>query len=58
MYFGSPADGTGSPVVFAAGAMLPAAMWEYQVPFFVERGYRCMAIDRRRHGQSDRLSGR
>ena len=66
MYFESPVDGTrlayedygaGSPVVFVAGAMLSAEMWEYQVPYFVERGYRCVAIDRRGHGRSDRPSG-
>ncbi|MGK8491171.1 alpha/beta fold hydrolase [Nocardia asiatica] len=31
-------------------------MWEYQVPFFVERGYRCVLPDRRGHGLSDRPS--
>ncbi|MBY8882984.1 alpha/beta fold hydrolase [Actinacidiphila acidipaludis] len=49
--------GTGSPIVFVAGAMLPTDMWEYQIPFFVDRGYRCIAIDRRGHGRSDRPSG-
>jgi len=49
--------GTGAPVVFVAGAMLPSDMWEYQIPFFVDRGYRCVAIDRRGHGRSDRPSG-
>ncbi|MFB6751294.1 alpha/beta fold hydrolase [Streptomyces sp. NPDC056353] len=46
--------GRGTPIVFVAGAMLPADMWEYQIPYFVERGYRCVAIDRRGHGRSDR----
>lgn len=46
--------GTGEPIVFIAGAMLNTDMWEYQIPFFVDRGYRCIAIDRRGHGRSDR----
>jgi len=46
--------GTGAPIVFIAGAMLPTDMWEHQVPFFVEQGYRCVLIDRRGHGRSDR----
>ncbi|MER5637759.1 alpha/beta hydrolase [Kitasatospora sp. NPDC002227] len=49
--------GTGTPIVLVAGAMLNTDMWEYQIPFFVERGYRCIAIDRRGHGRSDRPSG-
>ncbi|WP_225849049.1 alpha/beta fold hydrolase [Streptomyces sp. HPF1205] len=48
--------GTGTPVVFIAGAMLNTDMWEYQIPFFAERGYRCVALDRRGHGRSDRPS--
>jgi pimeloyl-ACP methyl ester carboxylesterase len=31
-------------------------MWEYQIPYFTERGYRCIALDRRGHGRSDRPS--
>ncbi|PXX63868.1 pimeloyl-ACP methyl ester carboxylesterase [Nocardia tenerifensis] len=46
--------GTGAPIVFVAGWSLHADMWEYQVPFFVERGYRCVMLDRRGHGRSDR----
>ncbi|MFC7384001.1 alpha/beta fold hydrolase [Sphaerisporangium rhizosphaerae] len=49
--------GTGAPIVFAASWALDADMWEYQVPFFVERGYRCVLLDRRGHGRSDRPSG-
>ncbi|MGF6888782.1 non-heme chloroperoxidase [Nocardia sp. GAS34] len=63
MFFTTPTDGTtlayeeygtGEPIVFLAGAMLNADMWECQIPFFVERGYRCIALDRRGHGRSDR----
>jgi non-heme chloroperoxidase len=48
--------GQGEPIVFVASAMLCADMWEYQIPYFVERGYRCIALDRRGHGRSDRPS--
>ncbi|GAA1959676.1 alpha/beta fold hydrolase [Kitasatospora viridis] len=48
--------GTGEPVVLIAGAMLNTDMWECQIPFLVEHGYRCIAIDRRGHGRSDRPS--
>ncbi|MGK8500441.1 alpha/beta fold hydrolase [Nocardia asiatica] len=48
--------GTGAPILFLAGWALDAEMWEYQVPFFVERGYRCVLPDRRGHGRSDRPS--
>ncbi|MEV6770802.1 alpha/beta hydrolase [Nocardia sp. NPDC051030] len=48
--------GTGTPLVFIAGWSLNADMWEYQVPFFLERGYRCVMLDRRAHGRSDRPS--
>lgn len=48
--------GTGAPIVFIAGWSLNTEMWEYQVPFFVERGYRCVLLDRRGHGRSDRPS--
>ncbi|MFC3984040.1 alpha/beta fold hydrolase [Streptosporangium jomthongense] len=49
--------GTGKPIVFVASWALGADMWEYQVPFFVEQGYRCVLLDRRGHGRSDRPSG-
>ncbi|MEV8637627.1 alpha/beta hydrolase [Streptosporangium sp. NPDC051023] len=49
--------GTGAPIVFVASWALSADMWEYQVPFFVDRGYRCVLLDRRGHGRSDRPSG-
>lgn len=48
--------GRGAPIVFVASAMLNADMWEHQIPFFVERGFRCVAFDRRGHGRSDRPS--
>ncbi|WP_067567737.1 alpha/beta fold hydrolase [Nocardia acidivorans] len=48
--------GTGAPLVFIAGWSLHADMWEYQLHYFVERGYRCILLDRRGHGRSDRPS--
>jgi non-heme chloroperoxidase len=48
--------GTGVPIVFVASWVLNADMWEYQIPYFVEHGYRCIALDRRGHGRSERPS--
>ncbi|MFI0711019.1 alpha/beta fold hydrolase [Streptomyces inhibens] len=48
--------GRGETIVFVASAMLNTDMWEYQIPFFAERGFRCVAFDRRGHGRSDRPS--
>ncbi|MEU6429057.1 alpha/beta hydrolase [Microbispora sp. NPDC046973] len=49
--------GQGEPIVFLASWVLHSDMWEYQLPFFVEHGYRCVTLDRRGHGRSDRPSG-
>ncbi|WP_269858933.1 alpha/beta fold hydrolase [Streptomyces sp. RPT161] len=48
--------GAGEPIVFLASWALGADMWEYQVPFFLQHGYRCVMLDRRGHGRSDRPS--
>ncbi|MFF0632823.1 alpha/beta fold hydrolase [Nocardia sp. NPDC004151] len=65
MFFTTPTDGTtlayedygtGAPLVFISGWALPTDMWECQVPFFLEQGYRCVLLDRRGHGRSDRPS--
>ncbi len=48
--------GTGEPLVLLASWALGADMWEYQVPFFLRHGYRCVMLDRRGHGRSDRPS--
>jgi non-heme chloroperoxidase len=45
--------GTGQPVVFSHGWPLSADAWEDQMLFLGERGYRCIAHDRRGHGRSD-----
>jgi pimeloyl-ACP methyl ester carboxylesterase len=43
----------GRPVVFVASAWLNSRMWEFQIPYFVSHGFRCIAYDRRGHGRSD-----
>ena len=44
--------GKGQPVVFSHGWPLSADAWEDQMNFLAERGYRCIAHDRRGHGRS------
>ena len=44
--------GSGPPVVFSHGWPLTADAWEDQMMFLAERGYRCIAHDRRGHGRS------
>jgi non-heme chloroperoxidase len=44
--------GTGQPIVFSHGWPLSADAFEDQMFFFAERGYRCIAHDRRGHGRS------
>jgi non-heme chloroperoxidase len=49
--------GTGQPVVFSHGWPLTADAFEDQMIFLAERGYRCIAHDRRGHGRSSQPSG-
>src|SRR5437016_4079388 len=44
--------GKGQPVVFSHGWPLSSDAWEDQMLFLAERGYRCIAHDRRGHGRS------
>lgn len=44
--------GSGEPVVFSHGWPLCSDNWENQMLFLAERGYRCIAHDRRGHGRS------
>lgn len=44
--------GTGQPVVFSHGWPLSADAWEDQMFFLANRGFRCVAHDRRGHGRS------
>ena len=44
--------GKGQPIVFSHGWPLSADDWDAQMMFFVTRGYRVIAHDRRGHGRS------
>jgi non-heme chloroperoxidase len=44
--------GTGQPIVFSHGWPLSADDWDAQMLFFLARGYRVIAHDRRGHGRS------
>lgn len=44
--------GKGQPIVFSHGWPLSADAWEDQMLFLAERGFRCIAHDRRGHGRS------
>ena len=49
--------GAGKPVVFLHSWALASDMWAYQISPLVRSGRRCIAFDRRGHGQSDIPSG-
>jgi non-heme chloroperoxidase len=44
--------GSGQPIVFSHGWPLCADAWEDQMVFLAQRGFRCIAHDRRGHGRS------
>jgi non-heme chloroperoxidase len=44
--------GSGQPIVFSHGWPLSSDDWDIQMLFFLERGYRVIAHDRRGHGRS------
>ena len=44
--------GTGQPIVFHHGWPLTSDDWDAQMMFFLEKGYRVIAHDRRGHGRS------
>ena len=48
--------GSGQPIVFSHGLPLSADDWDAQMMFFVTRGYRVIAHDRRGHGRSAQVS--
>src|SRR3977135_3814663 len=48
--------GKGQPIVFSHGWPLSADDWDAQMMFFVTRGYRVVAHDRRGHGRSTQTS--
>src|SRR6185369_16323386 len=45
------------PIVFHHGWPLSADDWDNQVMFFLDKGYRVVAFDRRGHGRSDQTDG-
>ncbi|MGA2365527.1 MAG: alpha/beta hydrolase [Steroidobacteraceae bacterium] len=48
--------GNGQPIVFSHGWPLSSDDWDAQLMFFVNRGYRVIAHDRRGHGRSSQTS--
>jgi len=48
--------GTGQPIVFHHGWPLSGDDWDAQMMFFVNKGYRVIAHDRRGHGRSGQAS--
>jgi non-heme chloroperoxidase len=48
--------GTGQPIVFHHGWPLSADDWDAQMMFFLEKGYRVIAHDRRGHGRSSQTA--
>ncbi|PWT99795.1 MAG: hypothetical protein C5B53_04935 [Candidatus Melainabacteria bacterium] len=47
------ADAKKGDIVFIHGTGSNSQMWRNQVPFFVERGYRCILLDLRGHGGTE-----
>src|SRR3954449_2451596 len=48
--------GAGQPIVFSHGWPLSADDWDTQMLFFLQRGYRVVAHDRRGHGRSTQVA--
>ncbi len=48
--------GHGQPIVFHHGWPLSSDDWDTQMLFFLQHGYRVIAIDRRGHGRSSQVS--
>src|SRR3546814_9477617 len=49
--------GLGQPIVFSHGWPLSADDWDAQMLFFLHRGFRVIAHDRRGHGRSSQTGG-
>ncbi|MGE2736846.1 alpha/beta fold hydrolase [Mycolicibacterium vaccae] len=48
--------GSGPPLVFSHGWPLSSDDWDAQLMYFLERGYRVVAHDRRGHGRSEQVA--
>jgi non-heme chloroperoxidase len=48
--------GSGQPIVFSHGWPLSADDWDNQLMFFLSKGYRVIAHDRRGHGRSSQVA--
>ena len=48
--------GNGAPIVFSHGWPLSADDWDAQMLFFLSKGYRVIAHDRRGHGRSTQVA--
>jgi len=48
--------GKGQPIVFSHGWPLSSDDWDAQMMFFVDKGFRAIAHDRRGHGRSSQVS--
>jgi non-heme chloroperoxidase len=48
--------GSGQPIVFSHGWPLSADDWDNQMLFFLQKGYRVIAHDRRGHGRSTQVA--
>jgi non-heme chloroperoxidase len=49
--------GTGQPIVFSHGWPLSSDDWDAQMLFFLDKGFRVIAHDRRGHGRSSQTDG-
>src|SRR5215475_6509690 len=49
--------GSGQPMVFSHGWPLSADDWDTQMLFFLKKGFRVIAHDRRGHGRSSQTDG-
>ncbi|HEJ8623352.1 TPA: alpha/beta hydrolase [Klebsiella michiganensis] len=56
IYFKDWGPQDAQPIVFHHGWPLSADDWDNQMLFFLSKGYRVIAIDRRGHGRSDQVS--
>jgi non-heme chloroperoxidase len=45
--------GDGPPILFLASQGLSSVMWQHLMVRLADRGFRCVAVDRRGHGRSD-----